>query len=81
MTKAVQKNSIVCIDYIQFCSILDDSWMNISPEELDSILAARFGFKDKVVNVTDDPQQITSKLMAFFNRQSDLDGVEEEEEP
>ncbi|CAH0390428.1 unnamed protein product [Bemisia tabaci] len=59
----------------------DDSWMNISPEELDSILAARFGFKDKVVNVTDDPQQITSKLMAFFNRQSDLDGVEEEEEP
>lgn len=55
----------------------DDSWLNISPEDLDKMLQEKYGQK-KVFNVNNntDASTFTEKLSSFLNHISDVDGAE-----
>ncbi|KAG5891261.1 hypothetical protein JTB14_019668 [Gonioctena quinquepunctata] len=55
----------------------DDSWLEISPEELDKMLQEKYGQK-KIFNVNNntDPTSLTEKISTFLNHVSDLDGAE-----
>lgn len=53
----------------------DDSWMNVTKEDLDEILAARFG-KDKANTADDNQPNIAKHLNSFINHVSDVDGVD-----
>ncbi|KAL0270551.1 UNVERIFIED_CONTAM: hypothetical protein PYX00_007926 [Menopon gallinae] len=52
----------------------DDSWMNITQEELDSLLKARFGCTGDKTG--DDRFEIAHHLDEFINHVSDLEGAE-----
>ncbi|KAJ8982399.1 hypothetical protein NQ317_012437 [Molorchus minor] len=55
----------------------DDSWLNISPEELDKMLQEQYGQK-KIFNVNNntDASIFTEKVTNFLNHVSDIDGAE-----
>lgn len=55
----------------------DDSWLNISPEDLDKMLQEKYGQK-KVFNVNNntDASTFTEKVSSFLNHISDVDGAE-----
>ncbi|RZC37469.1 SGT1 -like ecdysoneless [Asbolus verrucosus] len=55
----------------------DDSWLNISPEELDKMLQERYGQKKFVtINNNSNPTTLTEKISSFLDQVSDMDGVE-----
>ncbi|EFA01447.1 protein ecdysoneless [Tribolium castaneum] len=55
----------------------DDSWLNVSPEELDKMLEEKYGQKKFVtVNNNSDAASFTEKISSFLNHVSDIDGVE-----
>ncbi|XP_056649170.1 protein ecdysoneless [Diorhabda sublineata] len=55
----------------------DDSWLNISSEELDKMLQEKYGQK-KIFNVNNnsDASGFAGKLTSFLNHVSDVDGAE-----
>ncbi|CAG9831641.1 unnamed protein product [Diabrotica balteata] len=55
----------------------DDSWLNISPDELDKMLQEKYGQK-KIFNVNNnsDASSFTEKINSFLNHISDVDGAE-----
>lgn len=55
----------------------DDSWLNVSPEELDKYLQERYGQKKiNQFNSNSDPNNFTQKISTFLNHVSDIDGAE-----
>lgn len=55
----------------------DESWLNISPEELDKMLQERYGQKEFMsVNANTDATEFTEKVNEFLNQMSCVDGVE-----
>ncbi|XP_023015143.2 ecdysoneless cell cycle regulator [Leptinotarsa decemlineata] len=55
----------------------DETWLDISPEELDKMLQERYGQKKTFsVNNNTDPASFTEKISSFLNHVSDLDGAE-----
>lgn len=59
----------------------DDSWLDVSPEELDKMLQERYGQRKMFkVDESTDPTSFTEKINGFLNRVSDLDGAEFPEE-
>ncbi|XP_044762482.1 protein ecdysoneless [Coccinella septempunctata] len=55
----------------------DDSWLNVSPEELDKYLQERYGQKKFYnFNSNTDPTDFTQKISTFLNHVSDIDGAE-----
>lgn len=55
----------------------DDSWLNISPEELDHMLEEKYGQKKFVsINNNTNASSFTEKLTNFLEHVSDVDGVE-----
>ncbi|CAH0547417.1 unnamed protein product [Brassicogethes aeneus] len=55
----------------------DDSWLDISPEELDQMLQEKYGQK-KFINVNNntDPGMFTDKVKNFINHVSEVEGAE-----
>lgn len=55
----------------------DDSWLNISPEELDEMLTSRYGVKKLFsVNGNVDMNNFSSQISDFFEQKSEFDGIE-----
>lgn len=55
----------------------DESWLNVSPEDLDAMLASRYGIKKSVsANGNVDAVELTGELTDFLDRKSEWDGVE-----
>lgn len=55
----------------------DESWLNITPEELDQMLRERYGQKNFFsVNCNSDASNFTEKVNQFLNHISDVNGVE-----
>lgn len=55
----------------------DESWLNVSPEDLDIMLANRYGIKKSVsANGNVDAVELTGELTEFLDRKSEWDGVE-----
>lgn len=55
----------------------DDSWLNISPEELDQMLQEKYGQKKFVrVNNHSDAGSFSEKVNSFLNHLSDVEGAE-----
>lgn len=54
----------------------DDSWLNVSPEELDKYLQEKYGQKKTNFNSNTDPNNFSQKISSFLNHVSDLDGAE-----
>ncbi|ERL94349.1 protein ecdysoneless [Dendroctonus ponderosae] len=73
------------IDYDELCKEAqnnavkddDESWLDISPEELDQMLQERYGQK-KMFKVTEssDASNFAQKVNSFLNHISDVDGAE-----
>lgn len=55
----------------------DDSWLNISPDELDKMLQEKYGQK-KIFNLNNnsDASNFTQKISRFLNHVSDIEGAE-----
>jgi len=53
-----------------FVLFKDDSWMDIKPEDLESLLEAQF----QSINL--NPQEIPLKLKQFIEQMSDFSGIE-----
>lgn len=55
----------------------DDSWLNISPEELDKMLQEKYGQK-KIFNINgnSDAAEFTEKVSTFLNHVSGIEGAE-----
>lgn len=55
----------------------DDSWLDVSPEELDKMLQERYGQK-KIYNVNEsaDATNFTEKVSKFLSHISEIDGAE-----
>lgn len=53
----------------------DDSWLNISPEELEQMLEQRYG-KKKVANEQGNSTNVAGKLSEFLDHISGIEGVE-----
>lgn len=56
--------------------ISDDSWLEITPEELDQMLKERYGTDRNNFPQNSHPSQIPSQLNKFLEHMSGLDGVE-----
>lgn len=55
----------------------DDSWLDISPEELDRMLQERYGQKKMcTINENSDATNFTEKVTTFLNHVSDINGAE-----
>lgn len=55
----------------------DDTWLDVSPEELDKMLQERYGQKKIfAVNQNTDATNFTEKVTKFLNHVSDIDGAE-----
>lgn len=55
----------------------DDSWLNISPHELDKILEEQYGSeRTLILNGETNPTQFTENLTTFLNHVSGLEGAE-----
>ncbi|KAI4471110.1 sgt1 protein hsgt1 suppressor of gcr2 [Holotrichia oblita] len=55
----------------------DDSWLNISPQELNEILEEQYGSQSTItLNGETDPIQFTENLTTFLNHVSSLEGAE-----
>lgn len=55
----------------------DEIWLNVSPEDLDAMLARRYGIKKSVsANGNVDAVELTGQLTDFLDRKSEWDGVE-----
>lgn len=54
----------------------DDSWLNISPEELDKMLQEKYGQKIFNVNNNSDAAEFTQKVTTFLNHVSGIEGAE-----
>lgn len=55
----------------------DESWLNISPDELDTMLQEKYGQKKMFnANNNSDPTNFTQKISNFLNHVSDLEGAE-----
>lgn len=55
----------------------DESWLDISPEELDKMLQERYGQKKVLsVNKDTDAATFTEKITKFLDHVSDIDGAE-----
>lgn len=55
----------------------DESWMEVSPEELDKMLQERYGFKKMMnVNSTSDATSFTQNVSTFLDHISEVDGAE-----
>lgn len=61
----------------------DESWLNVSPEDLDAMLANRYGIKKSIsANGNVDAVELTGEITEFLERKSEWDGVEiKEDEP
>ncbi|XP_055606219.1 protein ecdysoneless [Uranotaenia lowii] len=56
----------------------DDSWLNISPEELDDMLTKRYGVKKLfALNGNADQENFSSMVSEFLEQKSEFDGVEQ----
>lgn len=57
----------------------DDSWINISPEELDQMLTKRYGARKLFsLNGNADAEQFTSMVTDFLDQKSEFDGVDQD---
>ncbi|KAG5670401.1 hypothetical protein PVAND_000669 [Polypedilum vanderplanki] len=55
----------------------NDNWLNISPDELDDMLARRYGIKNLLTkDMNENSGQLTGMLNEFLNRESEFDGVD-----
>lgn len=62
----------------------DDSWLNISTEDLDNMMAQRYGIQktirtgdgDTDANAVDEACDLTENLEKFLNQKSEYDGVD-----
>lgn len=55
----------------------DDSWLDVSPEELDKMLQERYGQKKVyTVNENSDASNFSEKVTKFLSHISDIDGAE-----
>jgi SGT1 protein len=57
-------------------NFLDDSWLEITPEELDQMLKERYGTERNNFPQNSHPSQIPGQLNKFLEHMSGLDGVE-----
>uniref|UniRef100_A0A1Q3F5R3 Putative mads box transcription factor n=1 Tax=Culex tarsalis TaxID=7177 RepID=A0A1Q3F5R3_CULTA len=58
----------------------DDSWINITPEELDEMLTKRYGVRTLLPlngNAT-SPESFTAMMSEFLDRKSEFDGVDQD---
>ncbi|XP_053685128.1 protein ecdysoneless [Sabethes cyaneus] len=56
----------------------DDSWINVSPEELDEILTKRYGSRKLFsLNGNVDAQEFSSMVSDFLDKKSEFDGVDQ----
>jgi hypothetical protein len=53
----------------------DDSWLNISPEELDEMMMKRYGIK-KMLAENGNAEHLTGILSDFLDQKSEFDGVD-----
>lgn len=54
----------------------DESWLNVSPEDLDSMLASRYGIKKTIsANGNVDAVELTGTLTEFLERKSEWEGI------
>lgn len=59
----------------------DENWLNVSPEDLDAMLAARYGIKRTVsANGNVDAVELTGNLTEFLDRKSEWEGIDLVEE-
>lgn len=57
----------------------DDSWINISPEELDQMLTERYGTRKLFsMNGNASPEAFTSMVTDFLEQKSEFDGVDQD---
>lgn len=57
----------------------DDSWINISPEELDRMLTERYGTRKLFsMNGNASPEAFTSMVTDFLEQKSEFDGVDQD---
>ncbi|XP_055623997.1 protein ecdysoneless [Toxorhynchites rutilus septentrionalis] len=57
----------------------DDSWINISPEELDQMLTKRYGARKLLsLNGNTDAEAFTSMVNDFLDQKSEFDGVDQD---
>lgn len=58
----------------------DDSWINISPEELDEMLSKRYGVRTLVSLNGNGPsaESFTAMMSEFLDRKSEFDGVDQD---
>lgn len=55
----------------------DESWLNVSPEELDAMLASRYGIKNTIsANGNVDAVELTGSLTEFLERKSEWEGID-----
>lgn len=59
----------------------DDKWLNVSPEDLDAMLSARYGIRRTVsANGNVDAVELTGNLTEFLSRKSEWEGIDLVEE-
>ncbi|XP_039451271.1 protein ecdysoneless [Culex pipiens pallens] len=58
----------------------DDSWINISPEELDQMLTKRYGVRTllSLNGNAPSPESFTAMMSEFLDRKSEFDGVDQD---
>lgn len=72
----------MCIDNVSSLKDDSDDWMNISPDELDNMLAERYGIKKTIstgMNGNLDPTsalELGENIAQFLEKKSDYDGAE-----
>lgn len=55
----------------------DESWLNVSPQDLDAMLASRYGIKKTIsANGNVDAVELTGSLNEFLERKSEWDGID-----
>lgn len=55
----------------------DDSWLNITPDELDNMLEEQYGHEQRLIlNGDTDPVQFTENVSSFLNHVSGIKGAE-----
>lgn len=54
----------------------DDSWMNITPQDLDAMLEARFGSAGQDLELANGNADVSQHLKTFINHVSGIEGAE-----
>lgn len=58
----------------------DEAWLNVSPEDLDEMLATRYGIKKTIsANGNVDALELTGNITEFLDKKSEWDGIDLEQ--